>query len=95
MAELPEYLGTIDSYVEEGYWTPEEYDEAVHQYLHKQFGELFKRNVERAIYLDHDHHAMLEAEELERLCVELDAGFITERELEDQFLDWLRLHREV
>ena len=95
MAELPDYLDTIDSYVSDGYWTPEEYDEAVHQYLHKQFGELFKRNVERAIYLDHDHHAMLESEELERLCVELDAGFITERELEDQFLDWLDTHRSI
>lgn len=50
---------------------------------------------EHIIFLDHDHHAMLEAEELERLCIELDAGAITERELEDQFLEWLRLHREL
>lgn len=95
MSELVEYLDSIDPYVSDGYWTPEEYDEAVHQYLHKQFGELFRREVERPIYLDHDHKMMLESEELERLCTERDAGVITERELEDQFLEWLRLHREL
>jgi len=95
MSQLPEYLDTIEPYASDGYWTPEEYDEAVHQYLHKQFGELFKRNVERQIYLDHDHHAMLESEMYEELSRAVEQGWMTEEEMECRIIDWVDTHRDI
>lgn len=46
MTNLPEFLETIEPYVEDGYWFDTEFEEAVHMFLHKQFGELFKRGVQ-------------------------------------------------
>lgn len=107
MSELVTYLDSIDPYVSDGYWTAEEYDEAVHQYLHKQFGGLFEREVQlgqyspgcvgedHVMFLSHDHRARLESEMFEELCNQVRDGFMTDEEMEESYLEWLRTHRAV
>lgn len=50
---------------------------------------------ERQIYLDHDHHMMLEAEMFDQLSKAVEDGLISEQEMEDAFLDWLETHRDI
>jgi hypothetical protein len=44
--DLIEFMETIEPYVEDGYWFGEDYEEAIHLFLHKNFGELFSREVQ-------------------------------------------------
>jgi hypothetical protein len=52
---LPEYLETIDPYVAEGWWSEQDYEEAVTAYLDNNFLEIFEWEIALGLFMRHNH----------------------------------------